>query len=259
MRLGLCVLFLLMLSVGAVHAEKQLEIYPLSFRTAEELMPLLRPHAGPGTTLSGQGRQLIVRAEPTEQREIGALIKALDRTPRSLLISVRTASDGAGALSGGAVGGQIGGPHPHAELRVYRSESARGEQLRQMVRALEGRPAFIAQSVLVPVQQRAVFVGEQTGVVERVDMLELSKGFSATAHLHGGQVEVAITAEHTDADARPMARHQVLSTLRGRVGEWLPLGASVSGSERSASGLVHRSRDARRDSHQVWLKVDIAD
>jgi hypothetical protein len=255
MRLGLCVLFLLILFVGAARAEKQLELYPLSFRTAEELLPLLRPHAGAGTTLSGQGRRLIVRAEPAVQRELGALIKVLDTAPRSLHISVRAASGGAGARSGG----QIDAAGPHAQLRVYSSESARSEQLRQSVRALEGRPAFIAQSVLIPVQQRAVFVGEQTGVVERVEMLELSKGFSATAHLHGGQVEVAITAEHAVAGAYPIERHQVLSTLRGRVGEWLPLGVSVSGSERSSDGLVYRSRDARRDSRQVWLKVDVAD
>lgn len=257
MRFRLYLVVLLALLSATAHADKQLELYPLNYRSAEQLLPLLRPHVGPDATLSGQGNQLVVRATPAVQQEIGALIKVLDTPPRSLRISVRTASDLASEQSG--IGGRFGAPPAQAQIEIYRSESARGERLRQTVRALEGHPAFIARSVRVPVRQRAVVVGEQTGVAEQVEMLELSKGFSATAHLHGGEVEVSISAEQADAGAGPIERHQVVSTLRGRIGEWLPVGSGITGSERSERGLTYRSSDARRDSHHVWLKVDVLD
>lgn len=257
----LSLLLLLLLACGASIAET-LEVYPLSFRRAEEIIPLLEPHLAGRASLSGQGGQLIVRAGPQAQQEVAELLSRLDTAPRSLRIAVRS---GAGELrqeSGISGGDRIGSGGSSGSLRVYRSEDARVENLSQQVRAVEGRPAFIASAVLIPVTDRVVVIGrEQTGVAEQTRFLELSKGFYATARVQGAEVEVEVAAEQAGSDRRGegLQRHEVVTTIRGRLGEWLPVGRTGEGGSRSERGLIYRSRDAGGTNRTVWLKVDALD
>lgn len=250
------ILLALLLSAGAAYAEPILRTHRLGYQTAEALLPLLRPQLRPGETLSGQRDLLVLRAEPARQQEISALIQDLDRPPRSLLLSVRTSERADQSRQGGEASVGTGG----AGVRVYSSRDAARGGSEQQVRVLEGRPAFINAGVAIPVTDHAVVVGrEQTGVAEQTRWLHLDQGFSALARVHGERVEIEIVARQAGAQSSTPAvtRHEVLTQASGRLGEWILIGASGESDRRSGRGLVHRSEDARRETRQVWLKVEL--
>src|SRR5438309_9824061 len=92
----------LMLVASAAMAQNALEIITLRHRTAEQVLPSLRPLLEPGATLSGQGNQLFVRASPANISDLRLALEVLDQRQRRLLISVRL--DDAGDIADRSLG-----------------------------------------------------------------------------------------------------------------------------------------------------------
>ena len=98
---------LLALLAGVAHAQQQLEIINLKSRTADQVLPQLRPFVEPGGTLSGMNNQIFLRASDANRRQIKELLAAIDRPPRRLLISVRQDADSTSSARGGEVSGRV--------------------------------------------------------------------------------------------------------------------------------------------------------
>ena len=88
----------LALFASTACAQNALEIISLRYRTAEQVLPSLRPLLEPGGTISGQGSQLFVRASPANLSDLRLALEVLDTPPRRLLISVRFGDEHAGRL-----------------------------------------------------------------------------------------------------------------------------------------------------------------
>src|SRR5437763_11442460 len=116
----------LMLVASAALADNALEIITLRHRTAEQVLPSLRPLLEPGATLTGQGNQLFVRTSPANLTDLRLALDVLDAPQRRLLISVRF--DDAGDIANRSLGasGRIGAGNSQVEVRAQdtRSQSA---------------------------------------------------------------------------------------------------------------------------------------
>jgi Bacterial type II/III secretion system short domain len=113
-------LLLLLFVAPPSFAQGSLEVISLRHRTAEQVIPVLRPLLEPGGALSGQYNQLIVRTSPGNLAEIRAVLDSIDQPARRLTISVRfdTAQDGV--------------------------RGSRDERVDQRIQVLEGGQAFIS-------------------------------------------------------------------------------------------------------------------
>src|SRR4249920_184162 len=89
-------LLLLVFVASTALAQGSLEVISLRHRTAEQVIPVLRPMLEPGGALSGQYNQLIVRTSPGNLAQIRAVLDSIDQPARRLTISVRfdSAQDG---------------------------------------------------------------------------------------------------------------------------------------------------------------------
>ncbi|MBZ0126193.1 MAG: hypothetical protein K8F32_07460, partial [Rhodocyclaceae bacterium] len=102
-----CIAAVLLSLFGAAHAQQQLEIIDLKSRTAEQVLPQLRPFVEPGGTLSGMNNKIFIRASEANRRQIRELLGAIDRPPRRLVISVRQDADSTATARGGEVSGRV--------------------------------------------------------------------------------------------------------------------------------------------------------
>src|SRR5215510_134534 len=82
------IVFALVLSVGIAWAD-DVEIIQLNYRTAEHVIPILRPLVEPGGAISGMQNTLVIRASRANVQQLRRVAATLDRMPRRLLISVR--------------------------------------------------------------------------------------------------------------------------------------------------------------------------
>lgn len=262
------------------------EVIPLNYRTAEQVIPVIRPMVGPEGSVSGFQGQLILRATPENLAEIRRILATIDTAPRRLLITVRQDAQGdsrrraaevsgfagndrarvfipgSGELSGGNVVIRPGDDRLRA--RVIDSFGSDTDSNTQTIQVLEGNSAFIRAGESRPVPSRQVrrtVVGGQVveQVVDSVEYREASTGFYVRPRLTGDRVTLEVNPHRDSFSGQgpgAMSVQRVATTVSGRLGEWIELGGinQESGSQsRALLGVESRSASDRR---QVLIKVE---
>jgi hypothetical protein len=254
-RAGLAITFLL---AAQAWAQGPLEIIPLKHRTADQVLPVLRPLLDPGATLTGQSNQLIVRTSPANLAELRRALEAIDRPSRRLQILVRF-DDAADSASRDISGrGVISNQGSRIELRAQDSRTGEYERIDQRLQVVEGGQAWIAtgQSRTLPQRQRiqtpAGVVAQETFVVQ-----EASTGFAVVPRLSGQTVQLEIASQREAlGPGGTLQGQRAATTAAGRLGEWFELGSVAATAARDDRGIGSSARSAGSESRRVWVKVE---
>lgn len=237
----------------AGRAQHRLEIISLRHRTAEDVLPTLRPLLEPGGTLSAHGHQLFVRASPANVAELRRLLDSIDRPQRRLLISVRF-DDSLGASSR-AVGasGRIGTGGSRIEVQADERSTSTNDRIDQRVQVLEGGRAMIytGQSRGVPQRQ---MIRTPAGVVaqETIVVQDRATGFEVVPRLSGDAVQLEIAPQRESGERF----QRIATTMQARLGEWVEVGGAATAGARSDHGVLSSGRSSVEESRRVWLRVE---
>jgi type II secretory pathway component GspD/PulD (secretin) len=278
--------FFVLLATGA-GAQTTVEVIPLKYRQADQLIPVLQPLLGRDASISDFQNQLVIRATPSEMAQVKSVLASLDTPPRRLLITVRQNADVTGNRSNVEIFGSVG--NDQARVTVPGSGSREGgsvvlrdgddrlgaravdtwqtgnERTGQTVQVLEGYTAFIRAGESRPVRNRQVVRTMVNGqwvdrVVETTDYRDATTGFNVRPRLQGDRVTLDIDPqrESFDDQRRGVVNVQrVATTVSGRLGEWISLGGISEERSDDRSGILN-SRSARSsDQRGVQVKVEI--
>ncbi|MFN2310178.1 MAG: secretin N-terminal domain-containing protein [Gammaproteobacteria bacterium] len=257
------ILLLGAVSLPAVAADR-IEIIPLKHRSAEEIMPLLRPLLDPNEALSGTGFQLIVRATPARHEELRRLVAQLDAAVRQLRISVRRAAweeiERERTQARLVIGTDGQGVEARGRAIVRSTRDQGGERNHYQVTTLEGTPAFIHTGEAFPLPNQSVqIINGRPVVTQGIEYQSLASGFYALARTRDDEVIVDVSPQREVLDPHGSGHIQstsLVTRVRGRLGEWLELGGTDRQQRHQDGGLL-RSTRGRDDTQQtLWLKVD---
>jgi len=213
--------WLFALVAPVLFAQATLEVISLRHRTADQVIPVLRPLLEPGGALSGQYNQLIVRTSPGNLAQIRAVLDSIDQPARRLTISVRLDNTQQSARSG-----------------VQDSRAAHDEQVNQRIQVLEGGQAYISTG-----ESR---IYGQAGT-----------GFSVMPRVSGSNVtlEIATQQEVFTRGGAIQGQHAATS-VSGRLGEWIDVGGVSSASARTDSGILSSGERTAAGNRGIWVKVE---
>lgn len=264
-------LMLALYAVSGLAAAAELEIITLKYRSAEQVIPVIRPLVAPGGTLSGMQNQLILRTTKANLEDIRKVLERLDALPRRLMIYVRQDAEAASAQRGAQVSGSVGSggvvtgnqrqgqERPGVTARIYDSRGATDDRITQQIQVLEGNPAYIhaGQSVPVPAQTVTRSVNGLI-VTDTVAYRDFATGFEVVPRVSGEHVLLDISPRReTPVGSLGGADIQrAATTVRGRLGEWFELGGSTRDESRSDSGLLSGAAGLRKDNQRIWVKVE---
>lgn len=229
-------------------AQGSLEVIELRHTTAERVLPVLRPLLEPGSVLTGQRSQLIVRTSPRNLAELRRALAAIDRPARRLLISVRFGDASDTERTDAALDARVSNRGSRIELRAGETRSSSGERVDQRVQVLEGSRALIATGASEPLMHR-------DGTV----IQDIATGFEVVPRLAGDEVilEVAPQREVAGAVVRSsISVQRAASTIRARLGEWVELAGIDEAARRADSGFAAGMRSSA--SRRIWVRVDEA-
>jgi type II secretory pathway component GspD/PulD (secretin) len=285
------VAFLLLFAQIAVHAQGGIvEVITLKYRTAEQVMPLLRPLLDKNGSMTGLQNQLIVRTSAANLNDLKNILATIDAMPRRLLITVRqdaaldrarievqasgrivtgngsVAVEDATRRAGGVAQVQSGDDVLRA--RVDNTRSLSDERNTQTLQVLEGNSAFITvgQSVAVPQRQvtRSIVNGQ---IVERVssgaEYRDAQSGFYVLPRISGDRVTLDISPQlesfAAPAQNLPLGSintQRATTTVAGRLGEWIELGGIAQGSVNRQAVILGSSRETSADNRRILVKVE---
>lgn len=245
---------------GALPARAEVEVLPLKYRTAEQIIPVLRPLIEQGGAITGMQNQLVIRASRKNIAELRRVLESIDVAQRRLMIYVRQDSAGGAQAQGGgarvAVGREV---RASAQVQVYDSRSAAQERLVQQVQALDGVPAMIQIGQSVPVNNRTIgrTVGGGMFASDSITYRDATAGFEVVARIAGERVNLEISPRRDTPGADGSVNIQRLSsTASGRLGEWFELGGLTQDESQQGSGLIAGTSALRQDNRRVWVKVE---
>jgi type II secretory pathway component GspD/PulD (secretin) len=134
----------------------------------------------------------------------------------------------------------------------------------QSVRVMEGREAFISIGQSVPVRERQVqrtVIGGRVveQVVEGTQYRDVASGFYVLPRLAGDRVTLDVSSQRESLARRSTGSvnvQSVVTTVSGRLGEWMELGGVGQDATGQQSVLLGRSVTSSRDSRRVLIKVE---
>jgi type II secretory pathway component GspD/PulD (secretin) len=258
---------------GAALADYPLEIIELKARPVDEIIPLVRPFAGPDGTVSGMNNQLIIRASPERLKDIHEILERFDRPPRSLIIQVRHGrmaegekqrlSAGINANLGEHAQVEIGDATPPESVRIRAgSRSTRSmDEATHRIRATEGKPAFIATGQSIPIREQSTYIsGHSIHQQTTTRYRDVTGGFYVVPQLNGDQVTLRISP-HMDRPGQVRGTFDIQhadTTIVGYLGEWIPIGGVEQGATQERAGTLRRYSTSSREDRQIYLLVEEA-
>jgi hypothetical protein len=230
--------FILLAALPAA-AQNSLEIIDLRHRTAEQVMPVLKPLVEPGGTLSGQGTQLFVRASPANLAELRRALESIDRPAKRLQISVRFDDASSRSRSGFDV-----------REGVQDSTRSHEERVDQRIRVLDGGRAMIFTGPQQSVSQRQM-IQTPAGVVSQpvTVVQDRTSGFEVVPRVAGNTVQVEILTQRkgTSGASAPAS---------GALGRWFELGSVEMSNSRDQRNITGARSSQTSETRRVWVKVD---
>src|SRR3989338_8309862 len=211
---------LLLLFSAPVFAE--LEVIALKHRSAEEVLPIIRPLLDKEDVASGMNYQLILRTSPHNLGKIRKLPESIDVAPRSLKITVmqnvdsetvarltevsgnvglsreaRVSVPGNGNSSGLNV--ELGQGRDRLKAHVISTRSIEDDRKTQQLQVLEGSRALVHSGQSVAVPQRQVIQNQWgTRVIDSTQYQEVGSGFYVLPRVNGERVTLEISAQNED-------------------------------------------------------------
>ncbi|HEU0219668.1 MAG TPA: secretin N-terminal domain-containing protein [Gallionella sp.] len=263
----------------------ELEIIALKHRSAEEVLPVIRPLLDQGDVASGMNYQLILRTSPRNLEQIRRLLESIDIAPRRLKITVmqnvdsetvarltevsgnvglsrdaRIVVPGSGDNSGLNV--ELGQGQDRLKARVNSTRFIEDERNTQQLQVLEGNRALVRSGQSVPVPQRQVIQNQWgTQVIDSTQYQEAGSGFYVLPRISGDRVTLEISAQNDafvpgSGDQPVMRVQQASSTVSGRLGEWLEVGGLGQQKNHDDSTLSTRGASRTHEQRSVLIKVE---
>jgi hypothetical protein len=265
-------LFLALCILGPANAD-DVEVIQLKYRTAEQVIPTLRPLLEPGGGLSGMQSTVVIRASRANIAQLKQVVATLDTMPRRLMISVRQDAGGSFEQRGASVASTVGGGDVRVSVNesprsqsgvtvgVYDSRGTVDDRLTSQVQTLEGSPAYVSTGQSAPVRTTVVTPapGGGRGVQSATGFQHVASGFYVIPRVSGDRVFLDVSPQRaTPGQHGPGSANyqQIVTTASGRLGEWFPLGGVDQNATGSQSGILSGSRSARWGASSVWVRVD---
>ncbi len=256
--------------------ELPLEIIELRHRQAEDVLPALRPLVAPGGSVSGLRHKLFIRSTAENLAQLRAVLSELDLPAVRLLISVRQSSESLDDRFRADVHGRIGNERvrierpppvggarsPGATVSIGDGRREEARQAVQRVQTIDGGQAYIHAGVSLAVPLRRLWLTAGGAVLsDTVIWRDLGTGFNAVPRIAGDRVSIEISPY----DERPLSAdgtaeiRRLSTTVEGRLGEWIALGASAQDAADARQGILTRESRETSRRNEVWLKVERLD
>jgi hypothetical protein len=274
-------LLLLMVMASAALADYPLKIIPLKHRSAEELIPVIRPMLGPGENVGGMQYQLFVRASDKRLSDIDLLLAEVDRARKNLKITLEQDVARSGSATSQGISGEgrtgnvrvivpsrrepgglvIGGTETESmRYRITRSTGSSQDNNSQFISVLEGMPAFICVGQSLPYVQRfLVFAGNRVSYGQDTQFLNVTTGFDVLPRLNGNQVELEIAPRLSfvgNGGIQDVRFQELRTTVSARLGEWVDLGGMTSGRDEISRAIFETASTQSGERRTVRLKVE---
>lgn len=249
-RRDLCVrLLLLAVSPGMAYAAGPISL-PLHYRSAQDLLPVLREQF-PRLNLSAWQGQLLASGDPAELDRLQQTLPLLDTPARQLRIQLRQRLMGQGEQQQFELQGQIS-IGKHGQLILGTGSSHIGQQeghgTRELTQTLIGQADSPLTFTLS--QQRQVIQNGSSS------WQEAQSGFTLQVSTLGGIYRVQLKPQLAAFHGNTVQQQQLQTTVDVPQSGWFAIGDVLEQLDQRQRQLLGQNNTAYTQQYQVWIQID---
>lgn len=218
------------------------ETIALRYRTAQEIIPLLKPLLGGDAVLTGQDSRLVLAAPDNRRADIKAAISSFDIPLRKLQVTVR-----------------FDDPNSADDQVVVSSRSRGNEPIEQRVQVQEGQRAFFHLTQSQVPKSMAVMARGVLLVQNPQPGSAAGSGIEVLPRVVGNNVSMEFYAQRTMVNGvvnKNQQTQRIGGTVSARFGEWIEASGSVLGSAAGARNNTASTLDLRNTERVLYMRVD---
>jgi len=240
-----------------------MEVITLQNRPVTEIQPLLSPLLESNEAITGEGFNLIVKAQPNRLESIRSLVKQLDTRLRNLNISVlQTSNKSAEQLNAeAAIAATPSAIQMHGMTGDTRDVNS--QRTAQQLRTLEGQPAHIEVGQIRPVENYSMYNSRYgySGIAVNTQLQQASTGFAVIPRLQGDNEVIVDIAPWSDRflGNNWITTQSVQTSVRARLGEWIEIGGTGEQAQTDRQGFTGFNYSTQKNELKILIKVDLAD
>jgi hypothetical protein len=145
---------------------------------------------------------------------------------------------------------------------LYQSDSQSRRNVAQQVQTIDGGRAaiMVGQSYFLPMRQLVIGPGGAV-LSETLVQRDLGTGFVAVPRLAGDRVTVEISPRDDTPGPLPgsVNSQRLVTTVSGRLGDWMELGGGVTEQSASGSGIIRYSTQSASRQRRLLLRIEALD
>ncbi len=265
-------------------AEMKLEIIPLQYRNADEIIPIILPLVHEGGTVTGMNNQLIVKTTATNLVEIKQVLAGIDKAARRLLVTVKQNIDGAIKTQEAGVSGRysrgdvaIASENSHSSNRglVLSAKDDDGSHIHYsnlstradiddkntfQVQTIDGKAAYIQTGQQVPTANQNAYVTNGGVVIQdTIEYHDVNSGFYVLPRVNGDLVTLFVSPQLSSVDPHQSAVFDVQNaetTTTGHLGEWLEIGGITQHFDTNDKQTLLSTRRRGQEQRSILIKVE---
>ncbi|HAC35224.1 MAG TPA: hypothetical protein DCF45_11960 [Gammaproteobacteria bacterium] len=248
---------------------QQLTTITLQHRTAEELIPLVKPLLTAGDFIAGENDKLLVRTDPNTLNALSRALRELDRRPATMIISMRQISGNElheeRVLSGLTLRKGVSGSDDSRESDVtltiasQRFATAERGGLNQQIRVVEGGEAFFFTGAEQPSVALRQTLSGHPGLIS-YQRAAISGLIVKAVRLGNADARIEIRQRRERFSGRTdVSRQSLGTTLLVNLAEWTTVAGLGSGAQIRSTGKTQYSFMETSRDRQYQIKVEVAD
>ena len=255
------VLFLMLGLFSCLYwAEDQIETIQLNHRLAEEILPEVEPFLSQNATARAFNEFIIIKAEPSEIKQLKQLISTLDTPLQRLKVSVLRTDEKLVDQQGFGVNADVAISNENTSgtvsVRKWSTENNRNKDQYYQAQGIAGKPITITMGQEIPEKEQQLFLlfSRQSETY----YLNVNSGFDAVARiLPNNQVSIDIHPQFSKYNKNDgsVDRSQIISSISGPAGTWLELGTIDNDKNRNKQGAnTYHSHQSLQEI--IYIKVE---
>jgi type II secretory pathway component GspD/PulD (secretin) len=274
----LVLLFLLVSSAGIFAQDTGLAVITLSHRSADELIPVIKPLLADQGTVTGLDNQIIVKTTKENLQQIKDILAKLDRPLTRLMITLKFSSEDEQSLGSTELSGNIhykqqaDAKLPASEekpitknesdvrVRVYRTQSGDEQLNTQRLQTLEGHWAVFETGQSVPVTEPFIYQSPtETTIYGKTHYKDVTTGFRVLPRINGDNVSLVVEPyqqKFNSVDQTKIDQFGARTTVAGRIGQWIEIGGT--GDQRKDQNVrIYATKKRGQAAQKMFIKVEV--
>ncbi len=269
---------------ASVKANDEMHVIQLKHRSANEILPIIRPLLRPSDAASGTDFRLILRTSDKNLKDIERVLAQIDVARQQLRIIVKQAIAEDKDNTSHELSGEVrAGKNTRITLpanttaddrglvvrrregdglqyRTTRTTVATQDDRTQSILTMDGQRAYIRVGQSIPhIRKILALTHNQIILTQGIELQDVVTGFDVLPRVRGGHVLLEITPRLStlqNPNTGLTSFHELTTTVNAKLGEWIDLGSILGTNDEVHRAILESSATLIGEHRTILLKVE---